>query len=276
MPGKRALLLTFLLLALLVAALPVLAQEEPAPDPADAAAMAEEPESSIKKFAFSFSAGTYSGATFFELPVQDDRAAVEQGAHTVTLYNGEVMELPDGLTPNRLDAPRKEIESGSFFEGRIGFYLSDAFHIDLTGGLALAEANLSMMQIEDGLPVARITGTEAEGYRDSGVTSFMGGLQLGYDGHALKTLGLTPNFGMGLGGIINRFSVLEDKTALFFQLYGELMRPLSSNLQAKARVTATSYSFQTEEVHYTEQLTTTTLTLGLTWLIDAKPIYAGR
>jgi len=274
MPGKRALLLTSLLLALLTAAFPVLAQDQTATEAEPSAA--DEPESSIKKVAFSFSAGTYSGATFFELPVQDDRAAVEQGAHFVTLYNGEVMELPDGLTPNRLDAPRKEIESGSFFEGRIGFYLSDNFHIDLMGGLALSEANLSLVQIEDGMILGRISGTEAEGYRDSSFSSYMGGVQLGYDGHALETLGLTPNFGMGLGGVINRFSVLEDKTALFFQLYGELMVPLKGGLQAKGRVTATSYSFQTEEVTYTEQLTTTTLTLGLTWIFDVKPIYAGR
>lgn len=274
MPGKRALLLTSLLLALLVAALPVQAQDEPAA-PAESD-VPEEPTSSIKRFAFSFSAGTYSGATFFELPVQDDRAAVEQGSHTVTLYNGEELELPDGLTPNRLDAPRKELESGSFFEGRIGFYLSDNFHIDLMGGLALTEASLSMMEIEFGEQVGRITGTVEDGYRDDSVSSYMGGVQLGYDGHTLKTLGLTPNFGMGLGGVINRFSVLEDKTALFFQLYGELMLPLSSNLQVKGRVTATSYSFQTEEVHYTEQLTTTTMTLGLTWLLDANPVYSGR
>lgn len=274
MPGKRALLLTSLLLALTAAALPVLAQDQ-APADAEASA-ADEPTSSIKKVAFSFSAGSYSGATFFELPVQDDRAAVEQGAHFVTLYNGEEMELPDGLTPNRLDAPRKEIESGSFFEGRIGFYLSDNFHIDLMGGLAHSEANLSMVQIEDGMILGRVTGTEAEGYRDGSFSSYMGGVQLGYDGHTLKTLGLTPNFGMGLGGVINRFSVLEDKTALFFQLYGELMVPIKGGLQAKGRVTATSYSFQTEEVTYTEQLTTTTLTLGLTWIFDVKPIYAGR
>lgn len=269
MPGKRALLLTVLLLTVLTAALAATAQEEPAAEPA-------EPTSAIKKVAISFSGGSYSGATFFQLPVQDDRAAIEQGSHFVTLYNGEEVELPDGLTPNRLDAPRKEIESGQFFEGRIGFYLDDSFHIDLMAGLALSEANLSLVEIEDGMILGRITGTEAEGYRDGGFSSYMGGVQLGYDGHALKTLGVTPNFGMGLGGVINRFTVLEDKTALFFQLFGELSVPIKSGLLAKGRVTATSYSFQTEEVTYTEQLTTTTLTLGFTWLFDVHPVYAGR
>ena len=150
------------------------------------------------------------------------------------------------------------------------------FHLDLVGGLAIADASLSVLQYIDGLPMGRISGTEAEGFLDTGHSSYMGGFQFGYDGHQLKKFGLTPNFGLGFGGIIDRFTTLEDKTALFFQLYGELSRPLTKNIHARGRVTTTTYSFQTEEVQYTEQITATKLTFGLTWIFDANPKYAGR
>ncbi len=99
------------LIAVLIAALPVLAQEEEA----------EQPTSKIKKIAISFSGGTYSGARYFDLHKLDERAELEEGSHTVTLFDGTVLQMDDGQALNRLDAPRKEIESGNAFGARIGF-----------------------------------------------------------------------------------------------------------------------------------------------------------
>jgi len=270
MPGLRVI---FLLSALLMA-FPVFAQDESGGT--DAADLTDAPTSAIKRISISLSGGHYSGATFFKLPPLDERAQLEEGTNMVTLYNGEELNLGEELPVDGLAAPEKKIDSGQYIEARVGFYLDDSFHVDLVGGLALADASLSVLQYMDTVPLTRITGSEAEGFLDTGHSSYLGGIQLGYEGHQLKRFGITPNFGMGFGGIIDRFTILEDKTALFFQLFGELSVPLTGSIHARGRVTATTYSFQTEEVQYTEQITTTALTFGLTWIFDANPVYAGR
>ncbi len=263
------------LLTILVLAIPASGQDSPAG--ADDTALPDAPTSAIKRIAISFSGGTYSGATFFKLPPLDDRAQLEEGTNIITLFNGEELDLGEEVPVDEgFGAPVKKIDSGHFVEGRIGFYLNESFHLDLVGGLVLADASLSVLQYDGGEPLGRITGTVENGFLDTGHTAFMGGFQFGYDGHQLKKFGLTPNFGLGFGGIIDRFTVLEDKTALFFQLFGELSYPAFDNIEIRARVTTTTYSFRTEEVRYTEQITASNFTLGFTWLFDANPIYAGK
>ncbi len=45
------------------------------------------------------------------------------------------------------------------------------------------------------------------------------------------------------------------------------------DIHGRVRVTSSTYSFQTEEVNYGEQVTMTSLSLDLTWFFDVKPIY---
>ncbi len=78
--------------------------------------------------------------------------------------------------------------------------------MDLNGSLAIADARISLLQIENGVDGQRISGTEEEGYLDTGFKSMSGGIQLGYEAINQKVLGLTPGFGMGFGGVINRFT----------------------------------------------------------------------
>jgi len=257
----------FTVLILVFACSAVTAQDTPAPVDEDA------PTSAIKKITISFDGGTYSGAQYFNLPTLDDRAQLEEGTNIVTLFDNEELNLGNELPVNGLTAPRKEIESGQSYSARVGFYLNDSFHVDLLASLAIAEARFSALEYVDGVSIGRVTRGEAEGWVDTGFKAYQGGIQLGYDAHSLKRFGLVPAFGMGFGGIINRFTVLEDKTALYFQLYGELSRNLSDNFKVTSRYTATTYSLDTEEVDYAEQVTTFNMTLGITWLFDAKPIY---
>ena len=278
---KRLLILS-LALMLLIAAIPVLAQDE-------APAEEEELTSAIKKISLSVEGGWFSGTTFLSLPAVDARAQLAEGSNFVTLFNGEELDLGIEREQNDLDGPEKKIEAGNHFGGRIGFYLSDAFHIDLTGGYSTGKASISMLRFEDGEQQERVDGDDildwvqelpkydsqniTGGFTDDGFKSYMFGVGLAYDAYPLQTFGLVPYFGTGFGGVINRFTVLEDKTALYFRLYGGLMMPLGDSAQLSFRAAATTYSFSTEEVDYSEQVTSATLSLGLTWLFDVKPIH---
>lgn len=285
MKSNRSWVLTgALLLALTAATVPVLAQPE-------TEVGVDEPEeeltSRIKQISISLRGGRYGGTTYLDLPVVDERAQLAEGSNTVTLYNGEILDLGDARPVNGFDAPIKEIEPGESFGFNIGFFLSDAFHIDLNAGYVRSRAVLSMARFEDEVLMERVTGADLDpwyegfydrtdltgGSVDDNFRSYMGGISVSYDAHTLRTLGLTPIFGMGFGGIINRFTVLEDKTALYFQLYGGLDLPISDRIHVNTLFKATTYSFQTEEVVYSEQVTTLTGQLGLTFLFDVKPIY---
>ncbi len=265
---RRKALFTVLTLLLAFAA----ASAQNAPPPSEDTV----PTSAIKRIAISIEGGRYSGSEYFSLPALDERAQLEEGSNVVTLFNNQSLNLGDELPVDGFTAPRKEIDSGQAVSARVGFYLNDSFHVDLLASLALAEAKFSALQYIDGEPTVRVGGTEEDGWVDSGFRAYQGGVQLGYDAASLGRLGLSPSFGMGFGGIINRFTILEDKTALYFQLYGELSRSLGNNFKVTGRYTATTYSLDTEEVEYSKQVTTYNMTIGLTWLFDANPVYGGR
>jgi hypothetical protein len=253
---------------------------------ADAAA-SPEPESAIKKIAISFGGGYYSGTTFFELPTLDLRAQVAPGSNTVTLFNGQELDLGIQRRPNCLDAPIKKVVPGEAFNLRLGFYVSEDFHVDLFGSYAKSKAELSLLRYEDGEVVGRVEADELQhwtdelyqsqgidgGFRDEDFRSFTGGANLVYDARAVRMLGITPQFGTGFGGIINRFTTLEDKTALYFQLFGGLLLPLGDSLRVDLRGTATTFSFQTEEVTYGQQVTTFVGSVGVTWFFDVSPVH---
>jgi len=254
---------------------------------AEADAETEELTSRVKSISLSFSGGYYGGTRFLDLPIVDDRAQLAEGSNTVTLFNGEELDLGTERPVDGFDAPRKEIDTGEIYRMSIGFYLSDSFHFDLNASYCRAKAVLSMTRFEDEEIIGRLSGQAidpwySEFYTQSGLEggsedgdfkSYMGGISLGYDAHSLRTLGLTPFFGTGFGGIINRFSVLEDKTALYFELFGGLALYMSDSFNLNARFSATTFAFPTEEVSYSKQVTTMTATLGITMLFDVKPIY---
>ena len=247
----------------------------------------EELTSRVKTISISFSGGYYSGTTFLDLPVVDQRAQLADGSNHVTLFNGESLNLGDSRPENGFDAPAKEIDQGEIYGMNISFYLSDSFHIDLNASYSRARAFLSMARFEDDVLTERVYGEDldawyegfydqtnyAGGSVDPNFKSYMGGISVSYDANALRMFGLTPYFGMGFGGIINRFTVLEDKTALYFHLFGGLDLPLTRSLHINTRFSGTTFSFPTEEVPYSEQVTTMTATLGLTLHFDVKPIY---
>jgi len=275
----------WLLSGFLVALLPVAAAAQDA-GPA-AASAPPEPTSSIKKIAISFGGGYYSGATYFDLPTIDLRAQVAPGSNTVTLFNGQELDLGIQRRPNCLDAPIKKITPGQAANVRLGFYISDDFHLDLYGSYAKSKAELSLLRYEDGEAVGRVEADEllrwtdelydsqgvVGGFRDEDFRSFTGGANLVYDASAIRMLGLTPQFGTGFGGVINRFSTLEDKTALYFQLFGGLLLPIGDHLRFDVRGTATTFSFATEEVTYGQQVTMFVGSVGMTWLFDVKPVH---
>lgn len=285
-PNRSWVLLSAVLLILAAATVPALAQTE-----AEAEVGTDEPEveltSRIKQISIAFRGGRFEGTTYLDLPVVDQRAQLAEGSNTVTLFNGEILDLGDARPVNGFDAPRKEIDPGQSFGVSIGFYLSDSFHIDLNATYVQSKAVLSMARFEDEQLVERVSGTDldqwyegfydrseyAGGSVDDNFKSYMGGISVSYDANSLRTLGLIPTFGMGFGGIINRFTVLEDKTALYFQLYGGLDLPISDTIHVNTLLTASTFGFQTEEVTYAEQVTTLTAQLGLTLHFDVKPIY---
>jgi hypothetical protein len=285
MSSKRLTLLLTLTCACLAAAVAT-AQTESGTD-AEAEVTTEELTSRVKSISMRFSGGYYAGTTYLDLPIVDHRAQLADGSNTVTLFNGEVLDLGPERPENGFDAPVKEIDPGEIYRLNIGFYLSDSFHIDLNVSYTRSRAILSMARFEDDAFVERVYGSDLDhwyegfydeeryigGSEDGDFKSYMGGISLAYDAHALKTLGLTPYFGTGFGGIINRFSVLEDKTALYFELFGGLTLPLSEGFHINAQFSATTFAFPTEEVTYSEQVTALTGTLGFTMLFDVKPIY---
>ncbi len=283
MSSKRLMMLLTLTCACLAAApAPAQTEAETAPE-----VTTEELTSMVKSISIRLSGGYYAGATFLNLPIIDDRAQLADGSNTVMLFNGEELNLGTERPENGFDSPIKEIDAGEIFRANVGFYLSDSFHIDLNVSYTRSRALLSLARFEDDVFVERVYGNEldqwyegfydetsyAGGSEDARFKSYMGGISLAYDAHAIKTLGLTPFFGTGFGGIINRFSVLEDKTALYFQLFGGLTLPLTDSFHVNAQFSATTFAFPTEEVNYSEQVTTMTGTLGITLLFDVKPIY---
>jgi len=230
--------------------------------------------SSIKKISLDFGGGYYSGDTYYSLPPMNRRAQVAAHSFDVTLFNGTILDMGTGTHdfPNGWTAPRKEIESGSAYYGAVGFYLSDAFHLDLRVAVATSRAIFSVEQLHDGEPTGeRIYGTEQDGWIDSGFKSYLGGLDVTYDTRQLGVLGMTPYFGFGIGGVINSFTTLEDKTGLYFNLYGGLLRPLGHGFELDGRLSAATYPFATEEISYSQQVTMLTATLGLIKKFDVTP-----
>ncbi len=226
-------------------------------------------EYTVKAYSLTIWGGWFSGTTFLDLQPLEDRTQLEEGSDVVYKYDGSV------FTPQELifstwsyQGARKEIEPGFVVGGKIGIYLSDQFHIDVVGAYGSSQAKTTYINSD---PENLDSPFREELDRDNNITIFMGGGDLVYDATTVKFLGFSPFVGFGIGGIINRFTQLEDKTALYFQLVGGLNFSLTQSLLLHTEFNATTFSFSREELHYGKQVTYTSIRLGLTWMFNLVP-----
>lgn len=262
---QRKLLPVVLCAASLVLCAAPAARGQTAATPADGA---EVPEANyqLKKVSLTLHGGTFSGGTFFELPPPGPRTEVEEGSDTVYRYDG----LPFTTLDRRFySAPRKEIESSTQIGGTIGFYLSDQFHLDLQLATASSKATTSFLYADPRTVEADSVRVQVD--EDPGFRMLMGGAGLAFDATSLSFAGITPVAGCSFGGIINRFSELEDKTALYFQVGVGFYHDFGSKFRLSTRFAATTFSFAREELPYGKQVTYTNLSLGLAYMVDMVP-----
>ena len=253
-----------------------LAQESPPADPDPAATEGEEPppevpveEYKVKAYSLAFWGGWFSGGTFLELQPLADRTQLEEGSDLIWKYNGDVFtdqELNQGDWV--YDGARKEILPGVAMGGIIGMYLSEHFHLDIEASISKSRAITTFNNNDP----SNLEGPYREELdADEDFTVYMGGLNMVYDAKTFSLDGIYPFVGFGIGGIINRFSELEDKTALFFQMFGGINFPLAESLMLFTQLNATTFSFGTEELQYGKQVTYTTWRMGLNWVINVVP-----
>lgn len=272
----QMLLMLVLTTALLVIGAPVSAQTED-PSPVEAPAGETEvfePELSyddytVKSYSISFFGGSFSGGTYLDNKELGERTVLTDDAYVLLGYNGE--NLYDTFVDPRIyDAARKEIESGPAYGARIGIYISRDFHMDLSGLYATGQAVTSMLyrtdpEIDRNITERRVIDT------DEGFKVFKGGIGLSYDARPAKFFGITPRLGFALGGIINRYSQLEDKTALYVEAGLGLNYPIFKNWDLAGGADITTFAFEVDELGYSNMVNYTTFTIGITWHIDVIP-----
>jgi len=245
-----------------------LAQEAPAPaDPLESAGEVEETWDNFKVKAYTIQVfgGLFGGDTFLELPVMGDQTEVEEGIQRVMSYDGTWWEL-DELDYTIYDGPTKTIEDGSTAGLRIGTYLADGFHLDLTVSYTKTEAILTMVNQEDPDNPFR-----EEIDRDPDVQVLRGSLKAMYDLDQVDFFGIRPYLGFGFGGVITRFSNLEDEGGLFLVGTAGLTRKLAANASLFAQFDMTTFAFGREELHYTETVTFTDMMVGVSFFLDRVP-----
>ncbi|MBK7771270.1 MAG: hypothetical protein IPI48_12320 [bacterium] len=118
---------------------------------------------------------------------------------------------------------------------------------------------------------ARNEWTRVEIDEDNGFRAYKGGVSLMYDARPATFLGATPQLGFGLGGVINRYSELEDKTALYLEgNFGLSFQPLD-DLRIIARADLAIFAFEVDELGYSEMVSYKNFTVGAAWFIDTVP-----
>lgn len=277
-------------LVLVLGAAAAVAQDDAAPAAADtaavqaAAAALEYDDYTVKAYTLTVFGGSFSGATFLELDQVGPKTVITPGIGDnvgpgeILGYDGRVLLESRAVQPDgtRLfDAPIKKIESGPAFGARVGIYISDHFHLDLTGTYAQGKATTSMVYMgEDNPDLNRVKNVRYELDEDEDFVMYKGGLALKYDAVPATMFGLVPRLGFGLGGIINRFSELEDKTSLYLEGSFGLARSFGDRLSLVAQVDVTNFSFDVEELGYSNMLNYATFSVGISWFIDVVPAEA--
>ncbi len=274
------------LIWLLALVLPTGSLQAQDPDPAGEEKDPAE-EYRVKAYSISFWGGLFSGGTYYEGQALESNTYLAEGSNPIFTFEGDPFTELELRPPDEHEndqgwgytQPRKEIRSGTIFGGRVGMFLSEMFHIDLVFSVARSQAVTSMVHDFD----EEYTQTHADSidYRvefaddprwtDKGFRVYQGGINLMYDAKTVKFFGLSPFVGFGVGALINRFTALEDKTALFFQMTGGLSVNVTESLQIYAQANATTFSFAREELHYGRQVAYKSLRMGINWIIDVVP-----
>jgi len=226
----------------------------------------------VKAYSLSFFGGNFSGATYLENQELGPRTVLTPGAGDIISYSGDVLwestaKYANGL--NIYDAAHKEIESGPAFGGRVGIYISRDFHLDLLGTYATGKAVTTMLYRPD-------ENDRDNSYRvvvdeDDGFKMVKGGLALMYDARPATFFGIMPRLGFGLGGIINRYSYLEDKTALYLEGNFGLNVELFKNFTLSGQADVTTFAYEVDELGYSNMVNYVTYSLGISWFIDVVP-----
>ncbi len=212
----------------------------------------------VKAYTLSIWGGSFGGATYLDNKPLGDRTILTDGAGDIIAYDGGV--LPQSRDP-RFDAAIKEIKPGDAFGGRVGIYIADDFHLDLLASYAAAEAVTSM----DSLSVRVDVNTDAD------FKVYKGGLALMYNAKPATFFGIVPRLGFGLGGIINRYSQLEDKTALYLEGNLGLNYELFDKFELGVQADLTTFGFEVDELGYSQMVSYVTYSVGISWFIDRVP-----
>jgi hypothetical protein len=252
------------------AAARAVAEEEAANDqPAPVEGALAYDDYTVKSYALTFFGGSFSGAKFLELPELNERTVLTEGAGDILAYDGTVLiESRDAV---HYTAPEKEIETGTAFGGRVGIYISDDFHLDLVGSYATSRARTTMLYTKDRDDLAANPWTRIEVDEDPEFKVYKGGLALAYEARPASIFGLVPQLGFGLGGIINRFGALEDKTALYLEGNFGLNAEVFDNFELGGRIDLATFAFEVDELGYSNMVSYTTFSIGATWHIDVLP-----
>lgn len=271
----RTLLFLFPVLLGLICAPALMAQE---PD-SDQEEWTEEVESNekygdyqVKAYRLSGFYGSFSGATYLDNKELGTRTVLTPGSYDILGYNGEVLWQSTAQYENGVhiyDAAQKEIQSGPAFGGRIGIYISNDFHLDLLGTYATSKAVTTMLyrpNPEDITINERVVVDEDDSFK-----MIKGGLALMYDANPAAFFNIVPRLGFGLGGVINRYNSLEDKTALYLEGNFGLHYELFKNFSLTGQVDLTVFAYQVDELGYSNMVNYTTWSIGAAWFIDVVP-----
>lgn len=244
------------------------AQEAADVDPLEAEAQTD-PETwqdySVKAYTIRIFGGWFGGGEYLNLPVRGSRTFEVIDADRVMSYDGTWWER-DELDYQIYDGPVKRINDGYSLGLTIGQYLADHFHIDITFGYSATEAVLTMVNTEDSENQFR-----QEIDRDNNVQVFRGSLQLTYDLDTIDLLGFQPYIGFGFGGVINRFSNLDDVGELFLTGTAGFQRRFASGTAFFLQGSLTNFSMSRQELHYTTSVTYTDLSAGISFYFDVVP-----
>ncbi|MEZ4388643.1 MAG: hypothetical protein R3D98_13950 [Candidatus Krumholzibacteriia bacterium] len=252
-------------MAITVAAM---AQEASAPaDPLDSEGEIEETWDTYKVKAYTIQVygGMFSGDRYLDLPVMGQQTQVEEGTQRVMSYDGTWWDL-DELNYNIYDGPIKTIEDGSTAGLRVGTYLADNFHMDLSLSFTKTEAVLTMVNKEDRNNLFR-----EEIDRDPDVQILRGSLKMMYDLDSFDLLGVSPYLGFGFGGVITRYSNLEDVGGLFLVGTAGLRREIVGSTSAFVQFDMTTYAMSRDELNYSKTVTFTDIAAGLSFFVDVVP-----
>jgi len=266
--------------------------EAPVPDEEGAAPAPTGPtkyeDFSVKAYSLEFYGGSFSGGKYLENKLIGERTIITDGGAPIFAFNpdGSGIPKPNSLTgegygvhddgslvydTNFYRAAHKEIKSGDAFGARIGVYIADHFHLDLLASYQSGKAVTTMLYDPDTFANTTEDAVRIEVDSDDGFKVYKGGLALMYDAEPATFFGIEPRIGFGLGGIINRYTYLEDKTGLYLEGNFGLVRSISRNLSLAVQADVSTFAFDVDELGYSNMVSYTNFTVGLNYFIDVLP-----